>query len=36
MEKWVKVEQMYMKNNGSYFNSNKFIFVLQFTVLLYR
>ena len=28
--------KMYMKNNGTHFNLNKRIFVLQFTVLLYR
>jgi hypothetical protein len=31
-EKW----EMYMKNNDTYFNLDKWIFVLQFTVLLYR
>ncbi len=31
-EKW----EMYMKNNGTYFNLDKWIFVLQFAVLLYR
>ena len=28
--------EMYMKNNGTYFNLDKWIFVLQFTVPLYR
>jgi hypothetical protein len=34
-EKWKSAQdgKMYMKNNGTYFNLNKWIFVLQFTVL---
>jgi hypothetical protein len=28
--------KMYMKNKGTYFNLNKWIFVLQFIVLSYR
>jgi hypothetical protein len=28
--------KMYMKNNGTYFNLDKWIFVLQFQLLLYR
>ena len=35
-EKVCEKREMYMKNNGTYFNLNKWIFVLQFTVLLYR
>ncbi len=37
-EKWKSAQngKMYMKNNGTYFSLNKWIFVLQFTVLLYR
>jgi hypothetical protein len=33
-EKWksAQIGKMYMKNNGTYFNLNKWIFVLQFTV----
>jgi hypothetical protein len=32
-KKCVKAGKMCMKNNGTYFNLNKQIFVLQFTVL---
>ena len=32
-EKVCEKREMYMKNNGTYFNLNKWIFVLQFTVL---
>ena len=35
MEKCVNQENVH-ENNGTYFNLNKWIFVLQFTVLLYR
>jgi len=35
-EKVCEKREMYMKNNGTYFNLDKWIFVLQFTVLLYR
>ena len=35
-EKVCEKREMYMKNNGTYFNLDKCIFVLQFTVLLYR
>ncbi len=33
-KKWKSAQngKMYMKNNGTYFNLNKWIFVLQFTV----
>jgi len=33
MEKVREKREMYMKNNGTYFNLDKWIFVLQFTVL---
>ncbi len=33
--KCVKAGKMYMKKNDTSFNLNKWIFVLQFTVLLY-
>ena len=34
-EKWKSAQngKMYIKNNGTYFSLNKWIFVLQFTVL---
>jgi hypothetical protein len=35
-EKCVKVRKMYMKNNGTYFSLDKWIFLLQCTVLLYH
>jgi hypothetical protein len=37
-EKWKSAQngKMFMKNNGTYFSLNKWIFVLRFTVLLYR
>ncbi len=35
-ENCVKAGKMYIKNNSTYFNLDKRIFVLQFTVLFYR
>jgi hypothetical protein len=32
-EKVCEKREMYMKNNGTYFNLDKWIFVLQFTVI---
>jgi hypothetical protein len=35
-EKCANVGKMYRKNNSTYFNLDKRIFVLQFTVILFR